>query len=146
MLYEHNRQIATVRGGLVTAYAHGHRNCCYGLCYVFILSFFRLCLPPPPCRFLAKVRELVAYAAAKNVHVLLWYNSGGANNKVTEQVRSECAGVSSGLSGGGAELPHYAPQRLTPTIHRLSGFPACSQEEGWPHFSSPLPRISRGTA
>ncbi|WP_299074608.1 glycoside hydrolase family 97 protein [uncultured Paraglaciecola sp.] len=33
------------------------------------------------------IRELVAYAAGKNVNILLWYNSGGKNNRVTEQPR-----------------------------------------------------------
>jgi hypothetical protein len=32
-------------------------------------------------------KQLVAHARTKNVRVLLWYNSGGANNKVTEAPR-----------------------------------------------------------
>jgi hypothetical protein len=32
-------------------------------------------------------RQLAAYAKSKNVRLLLWYNSGGPNNQVTEQPR-----------------------------------------------------------
>ena len=33
------------------------------------------------------IKELVAYAAKKNISIMLWYNSGGKNNRVTEQPR-----------------------------------------------------------
>jgi len=33
------------------------------------------------------IKELVAYAAKKNINIMLWYNSGGKNNRVTEQPR-----------------------------------------------------------
>jgi hypothetical protein len=35
----------------------------------------------------AAVQELVEYAAARNVGIFLWYNSGGANNSISEQPR-----------------------------------------------------------
>lgn len=33
------------------------------------------------------IRKLIEYAASKNVGLILWYNSGGAHNKITEQPR-----------------------------------------------------------
>ncbi len=33
------------------------------------------------------IKDLVAYAAKKNINIMLWYNSGGKNNRVTEQPR-----------------------------------------------------------
>lgn len=37
----------------------------------------------------AQVKELVSYAKEKNVRVILWYNSGGPNNSVTEEPRDK---------------------------------------------------------